>query len=121
MWVRNFLTVFSPFKMMALILLKTTIPMLLVTCFFRAINLLSNIHTKNMYSIVFLFCDVMLFHFMFLIKNTGSWLEIGTSLSHFIIMELISVILMFFYFMSNIITNFTIHRQYIRYIERCDF
>lgn len=37
-WVRCFLSVFSPFTMMILILIKLFIPFVLVTCIFRALN-----------------------------------------------------------------------------------
>lgn len=34
-----------------------------------------------------LICDIMCAHFLFLVRNTGSWLDIGVSISHFVIME----------------------------------
>lgn len=40
-----------------------------------------------MFVCVLLICDIMCVHFLFLVRNRGSWLDIGVSISHFVIME----------------------------------
>lgn len=107
MWVRCFLTIFSPFTMMVLILIKLTIPFMMVTCVFRGINILTAGKISNVFAIVLLCCDIMVFNFVFLIKNEGSWLEIGISVSHFIIMEVTALVLIMFYWLSYFLTNLT--------------
>ncbi|OMP08762.1 Sulfatase [Corchorus olitorius] len=81
--VYRFITVFSPFLMAALLIFKLFIPFLLVICAFTAITKLLQVPRLGCYFLVILFSDVMTIHFFFLVKNTGSWMEIGNSISHF--------------------------------------
>ncbi|XP_077982914.1 GPI ethanolamine phosphate transferase 1-like [Glandiceps talaboti] len=80
-----FLTVFNPFVMGALLLYKIMIPIIMVTCTFQAIHVTQQVPTKSLFLIVLLTSDVMALHFFFLVRDTGSWLEIGTSISHYVI------------------------------------
>ncbi|GMI68423.1 hypothetical protein HRI_000511600 [Hibiscus trionum] len=85
--VYRFITVFSPFLMAALLIFKLFIPFLLVICAFSAITKLLKVPRIGCYFLVILCSDVMTIHFFFLVKNTGSWMEIGNSISHFGIMS----------------------------------
>uniref|UniRef100_A0A1B6L1H3 GPI ethanolamine phosphate transferase 1 n=1 Tax=Graphocephala atropunctata TaxID=36148 RepID=A0A1B6L1H3_9HEMI len=104
-WVRCFVTKFSPFTMMALILLKTLIPFLLVACSFRAVNIFARVKAESMFVIVLIYCDVMGLHFLYSVTNTGSWLEIGTSVSHFVIMEATVLFVAALYFLARLYTG----------------
>ncbi|XP_046661956.1 GPI ethanolamine phosphate transferase 1 [Homalodisca vitripennis] len=110
-WVRCFVTKFSPFTMMALILLKTLVPFLLVACSFRAINIFSGAKAESMFVIVLIYCDVMGLHFLYSVTNTGSWLEIGTSVSHFVIMEGTVLFVATLYFLARLYTATAIHKH----------
>ncbi|KAJ8923996.1 hypothetical protein NQ315_006772 [Exocentrus adspersus] len=72
MWVRAFLTVFSPFKMTGLILLKFMVPFIFTCCVFRAINSVGRENVLNTFCIVLVFSDLMVLHFLYLITNVGS-------------------------------------------------
>lgn len=37
--------------------------------------------------------NIMGLHFLFLIKNTGSWLDIGMSISHYVIVQSLALFL----------------------------
>ncbi|CAB0011765.1 unnamed protein product [Nesidiocoris tenuis] len=104
-WVRCFTQVFSPFTMTALIILKTVIPFLLVSCFLRLIVL----ETKADPTVILLFalvlCEAMGLQFLFAVRNTGSWLEIGTSISHYVIMEVSAFCLVILYTLSGFIVK----------------
>lgn len=110
-WVRCLVVVFSPFLMMALILFKLSIPINLLSCCYRAINLSLRVNTKKVFIIMLMVCDVMCLNFLFLVKNKGSWLDIGASLSHFIIMESTVLILILFYGLAHVLTSFQIIPQ----------
>ncbi|XP_043745275.1 GPI ethanolamine phosphate transferase 1 isoform X3 [Cervus elaphus] len=73
-----FLTVFSPFKMGALIMWKILIPFVLVMCAFEAVQLTTQLSSKSLFLMVISISDIMALHFFFLIKDYGSWLDIGT-------------------------------------------
>ncbi|XP_050294531.1 GPI ethanolamine phosphate transferase 1 [Anthonomus grandis grandis] len=105
MWVRAFLTVFSPFKMMGLILLKITVPFLFTCCVFRAINSIGKENILQMFCIILIFSDIMVLQFLYLITNVGSWLDIGSSLSHFVIMEGFVTILLVLYGLAHFLTT----------------
>lgn len=48
----------------------------------------------------------MCLNFLFLVKNTGSWLEIGTSISHFVIMESTVVVLCLLQVIAKFLTTY---------------
>ncbi len=103
-WIRCLVTVFSPFLMAALILFKLAIPILLLSCCYRAIHQSLRVDTKKIFVLTLIICDIMCLNFLFLVKNKGSWLDIGVSLSHFIIMEVTVLVLILFYGLAQSIT-----------------
>ncbi|KMZ72096.1 putative GPI ethanolamine phosphate transferase [Zostera marina] len=103
--VYRFVTVFSPFLMTALLIFKLCIPYMLVICVFSAITKLIQLPRIGCYFLVILLSDVMTIHFFFLVRNTGSWMEIGNSISHFGIMSAQVVFLLFLFAITNIYTK----------------
>lgn len=104
-----FLTVFSPFTMAALMMWKIIVPFLLVTCAFNAVHLSINVPTQSLFLLVLLMSDYMAMHFFFLVKDYGSWLDIGTSISHYVIVMVTILILFALLSLSRIFTNFSLH------------
>ncbi|KAG8224913.1 hypothetical protein J437_LFUL006272 [Ladona fulva] len=102
-WVRRFLSIFSPHAMGALILAKTCFPFLIVSCAFRAINLILKVPPKQLFLVVLAFSDAAGLHFLHLVKDKGSWLDIGSSLSHFVILETMVLFLLILYGLSCIL------------------
>ncbi|XP_067147064.1 GPI ethanolamine phosphate transferase 1 isoform X3 [Apteryx mantelli] len=72
-----FLTVFSPFMMGGLLVLKVVIPFVLVSCAFEAVQVTTQLSSKSLFLIVLVISDIMALHFFFLVKDYGSWLDIG--------------------------------------------
>ncbi|KAK9272092.1 hypothetical protein L1049_002461 [Liquidambar formosana] len=103
--VYRFITVFSPFLMTALLIFKLFIPFMLVICAFSAITKLIRVPRSGCYFLVILFSDVMTIHFFFLVRNTGSWMEIGNSISHFGIMSAQVVFVLLLFALTNIYTK----------------
>ncbi|XP_075215460.1 phosphatidylinositol glycan anchor biosynthesis class N [Lycorma delicatula] len=101
-WVRCFLTVFSPFTMTILILLKILVPFLLVSCSFQALNIITKAWTNQLFIMMLILCDFMGLHFLYAVTNEGSWLEIGTSISHYVIIQ----VMILFIVILNSIANF---------------
>ena len=81
-----FLTVFSPFVMGALILWKMIIPFIFVSSVFNSIMSILNSSLKTNLLIMLIMSDIMGLNFFFLVRDSGSWLEIGISISHYVIM-----------------------------------
>ncbi|XP_044256788.1 GPI ethanolamine phosphate transferase 1-like [Tribolium madens] len=117
MWVRSFLTVYSPLTMAGLILLRVVIPFIYTSCTFRAINIFRKGSTLSMFCIILMFSDVMLMELFFTITNIGTWLEIGTSFSRFIIMQLFVLALLVLYGLGYYLTTivYTLRLNYVLY------
>lgn len=100
-------TVFEPFIMGSLLLAKIMIPVIVLSaafgCWLRMLNIGgdSSSNEKRMFMIVIGSIDLMTLNFFFLVKDVGSWMEIGTSISHFVICSIFSVIVLLVYFLSN--------------------
>ncbi|BAF09155.1 Os02g0581000 [Oryza sativa Japonica Group] len=103
--VYRFITIFSPFLMAALLIFKLFIPFMLVICTFSAITKVVRIPRLGCYFLVILLSDVMTIHFFFLVRNTGSWMEIGNSISHFGIVSAQVVFVLLLFALTNIFTK----------------
>lgn len=80
-----FLTVFNPFIMGGLLLFKVGLPFLLVTCAFTTLHLITKAPKRILFLIVLIMSDFMGMQFFFHVRDFGSWLEIGSSISHYVI------------------------------------
>ncbi|XP_019161667.1 PREDICTED: GPI ethanolamine phosphate transferase 1 isoform X1 [Ipomoea nil] len=103
--VYRFITVFSPFLMAALLIFKLLIPFILVICAFSAMTKLIRVPLVGCYFLVIMCSDVMTIHFFFLVRNTGSWMEIGNTISHFGIMSAQVVFVLLLFALTNIYTK----------------
>ncbi|KAL3858880.1 hypothetical protein ACJMK2_009129 [Sinanodonta woodiana] len=100
-----FLTVFDPFVMGALMMWKNVIPFVFVTCAFRAIHVITRVPIRELFLLVLIMTDIMALHFFFLVQDYGSWLDIGTSISHYVIVMSMIIFLMLLFGLSYILTN----------------
>ncbi|KAL5022630.1 hypothetical protein ScPMuIL_001785 [Solemya velum] len=103
-----FLTVFNPFVMGSLMMVKNFIPFILVACVFRAIHITCRIPERAVFLIALLMSDFMALHFFFLVQDYGSWLEIGTSISHYVIVMCMVIFLKLLFGLSYVLTTFTV-------------
>ncbi|KAL7232483.1 hypothetical protein ACSBR2_010495 [Camellia fascicularis] len=103
--VYRFITIFSPFLMAALLIFKLFIPFMLVICTFSALTKLIQVSRLGCYFLVILCSDVMTIHFFFLVRTTGSWMEIGNSISHFGIVSAQVVFVLLLFALTNIYTK----------------
>jgi phosphatidylinositol glycan class N len=71
----------------ALLVLKVLIPMVLVTCAFFVLLTLRQESPQRLCLAVILFSNVLAIRFFFLVRDEGSWKEIGNSISMFIIVN----------------------------------
>ncbi|XP_076991433.1 GPI ethanolamine phosphate transferase 1 [Tamandua tetradactyla] len=100
-----FLTVFSPFMMGALMMWKILIPFVLVMCAFEAVQLTTQLSSRSLFLIVLVISDIMALHFFFLVKDYGSWLDIGTSISHYVIVMSMTIFLVFLNGLAQLLTT----------------
>ncbi|KAH8269607.1 hypothetical protein KR018_010506 [Drosophila ironensis] len=91
---RCFLTLFAPFVIMGLVLLKLLLPLVVIMAVIYAHSEFLRQHEQQVFLCLLIICDVMGLNFLFLVRNTGSWLDIGSSISHFVIMEVTTLVLL---------------------------
>ena len=80
-----FQTIFNPWIQGTILVVKTLVPLLMVTVIFRSMQSLTSLPMRGVFLLILILTDVMAMHFFFLVKDEGSWLDIGQSLSHFVI------------------------------------
>ncbi|XP_039609277.1 GPI ethanolamine phosphate transferase 1 isoform X1 [Polypterus senegalus] len=100
-----FLTVFNPFVMGSLMMWKILIPFLIVMCAFESIQVFTQLSSKSLFLTVLVISDIMALHFFFLVKDYGSWLDIGTSISHYVIVMSMTMFLMILKLLVQILTT----------------
>ncbi|PKU43270.1 gpi ethanolamine phosphate transferase 1 isoform x1 [Limosa lapponica baueri] len=100
-----FLTVFSPFMMGGLLVLKVVIPFVVVSCAFEAIQVTTQLSSKSLFLIVLVISDIMALHFFFLVKDYGSWLDIGTSISHYVLVMSLTIFMMLMNGLAQLLTT----------------
>ncbi|XP_061877166.1 GPI ethanolamine phosphate transferase 1 isoform X1 [Entelurus aequoreus] len=100
-----FLTVFNPFIMGGLMMWKVIIPFIIVMCTFETIQVTTQLSSRSLFLIVLVISDVMALHFFFLVQDYGSWLDIGTSISHYVIVMSMTIFLMLLSVVTHILTS----------------
>lgn len=83
--VYRLIPVFSPFAMGALLILKIMIPFALITANLSVLNARKRLGPSAVFMVVTALSDVLTLNFFWMVKDEGSWLEIGTGISHFCI------------------------------------
>ena len=105
--IYSFITVFSPFVMGALLVLKMAIPFVFVSTVFIVILSLLNRHLKPTLFLMLVMSDLMGLNFFFLVQDSGSWLEIGVSISHYVIMMTMAVVMVLLMGVARLLTGVT--------------
>ncbi|CAL9697875.1 unnamed protein product [Knipowitschia caucasica] len=100
-----FLTVFNPFIMGGLMMWKVIIPFIIVMCTFETIQVTTQLSSRSLFLIVLVISDIMALHFFFLVQDYGSWLDIGTSISHYVIVMSMTIFLMVLSVVTHILTS----------------
>ena len=103
--IYSFITVFSPFVMGALLVLKMVVPFVFVSTVFNVILSLLSRRLKTTLFLMLVMSDLMGLNFFFLVRDSGSWLEIGVSISHYIIMMTMAVAVVLLMGVARLLTG----------------
>ena len=103
--IRCFVAVFSPYLMGGLLLIKILIPFLAVSLFFVQIIWFRACDFGLVMNVLQMFCDILGLMFFNLVKSSGSWLEIGSSLSHFVIVEATTIFIVVLLYLAAAISK----------------
>lgn len=89
--VYRLLPVFDPFSQGGLLLLKLLIPFALISANLGVLNKRLGVAPSALFMLVMGVADVLTVHFFWTVRDEGSWLEIGSTISHFVIASLLGV------------------------------
>ncbi|KAI9824030.1 MAG: Glycosyl phosphatidyl inositol anchor synthesis [Thelocarpon impressellum] len=89
--VYRLIPVFSPFSQGALLVLKLLIPFALISANLGILNRRLGVAPSALFMLVMTVGDVLTLNFFWTVRDEGSWLDIGTSISHFAIASLLCV------------------------------
>ncbi|OLY78381.1 GPI ethanolamine phosphate transferase 1 [Smittium mucronatum] len=81
-------TTFEPFLMSLLLIYKIFMPFFIVSSAFAVINMMLELPPFSLFLLALSTTDVMTLNFFFMVRDEGSWLDIGTSISHYCISSL---------------------------------
>ena len=103
--VYRLLPVFDPFSQGALLILKLMIPFAVISANLGILNRRLGVAPSSLFMVVMAVSDVLTLNFFWVVKDEGSWLDIGTSISHFVIASLFCVLVALLEFLSEIFVS----------------
>ncbi|KAM3499271.1 hypothetical protein MY11210_009623 [Beauveria gryllotalpidicola] len=89
--VNRLLPVFDPLSQGALLMFKLMVPFALISANLGVLNIRLGVAPSALFMIVMAISDVLTLYFFWVVKDVGSWLEIGSTISHFAIASLLCV------------------------------
>ncbi|KAM5370532.1 hypothetical protein ACJZ2D_008465 [Fusarium nematophilum] len=89
--VSRLIPVFDPFSQGALLVLKLMIPFVLISANLGILNKRLGVAPSALFMVVLAGSDILTLYFFWVVKDEGSWLEIGSTISHFAIASFLCV------------------------------
>lgn len=87
--VARLIPIFDPFSQGALLILKLMIPFALISANLGILNKRLGVAPSALFMVVMAISDLLTLHFFWVVRDEGSWLEIGSTISHFVIASLL--------------------------------
>ncbi|KUL88113.1 hypothetical protein ZTR_04033 [Talaromyces verruculosus] len=87
--VNRLIPVFNPFSQGALLVLKLMIPFAVISANLGILNKRLEVAPSALFMTVMTISDISTLNFFYMVRDDGSWLEIGTTISHFVIANLL--------------------------------
>ncbi|KAI9720244.1 MAG: Glycosyl phosphatidyl inositol anchor synthesis [Candelaria pacifica] len=103
--VYRLIPVFNPFSQGALLILKIMIPFAVISANLGILNRRLGVAPSALFMVVMAISDVMTLNFFFMVRDEGSWLDIGTTISHFVIASMLCVFVAGLEFVSEIFVS----------------
>lgn len=89
--VYRLIPIFDPFSQAALLVYKIMVPFACISAALGILNRRVGLQSSALFMVVMAVSDIMTLNFFWMVRDEGSWLEIGTTISHFVIASLIGV------------------------------
>ena len=81
------------------------IPFALISANLGILNRRLHVAPSSLFMVVMAISDVLTLNFFWLVKDEGSWLDIGTTISHFVIASMLCVFVAILEFVSEIFVS----------------
>lgn len=101
--VYRFVTIFNPFLMAMLLITKVLIPFFIISTVYGMLAQILDLPAFSLFLLVVSITDVQTINFFYFVTDFGSWLEIGTSISHFCIAELFIVFTICLFWLGQVL------------------
>ncbi len=89
--VCRLLPIFDPFSQGALLILKLMVPFVLISANLGVLNKRIGVAPSALFMLAMSLSDILTLYFFWVVKDEGSWLEIGSTITHFAIASLLCV------------------------------
>ncbi|KAL3418347.1 phosphatidylinositolglycan class N [Phlyctema vagabunda] len=89
--VYRLIPIFDPFSQGALLVLKLMIPFALISANLGILNKRLGVAPSALFMLVMALSDFLTLHFFWVVRDEGSWLEIGSTISHFCIASMLCI------------------------------
>lgn len=103
--VYRLIPIFDPFSQGALLMFKLLVPFAIISANLGVLNRRIGVAPSALFMLVMAMSDIMTLNFFWTVKDEGSWLEIGTTISHFVIGNLLSVFVAGLEFLSEVLIS----------------
>ncbi|GKZ35103.1 glycosyl phosphatidyl inositol anchor synthesis [Aspergillus brasiliensis] len=103
--VVRLIPVFSPFSQGALLILKILIPFAIISANLGILNRRLEVAPSALFMVVMSISDIMTMNFFYMVRDEGSWLDIGTTISHFCIASFLCTFVAVLEFLSEVMIS----------------
>lgn len=103
--VYRLIPIFNPFSQGALLILKILIPFAIISANLGILNRRLQVPPSALFMVVMSISDVMTLNFFYMVRDEGSWLDIGTTISHFCIASFLCTFVAGLEFLSEVFVS----------------
>jgi len=103
--VYRLVPIFDPFSQGALLVLKLLIPFVVISANLGILNRRLGVAPSSLFMVVIAISDVLTMNFFWMVRDEGSWLDIGTSISHFVIASVLCIFVVGLEFVSEVFVS----------------
>ena len=103
--VYRLIPIFDPFSMGALLMFKILVPFAVLSVMIGILNMKLGVPSSALFAMVMSISDILSLNFFYLVVDEGSWLDIGTGISHFCISSCLCLFMIGLEYLSGILVS----------------